>query len=89
MALKTISITWLNIKRNENATRAFDEIGKFYDKFEGVIESFKNMENALERVNKTKDEMANRLLRGNGNLQTRFKQLEDLGVKTKKALEKS
>ena len=47
------------------------------------------MENALEKVNKTKDEMANRLLRGNGNLQTRFKQLEDLGVKTKKALEKS
>lgn len=89
MALKTISITWLNIKRNENAVRAFDEVGKLYDKFIGVLESFEDMEKSLEKSISAKNKMADRLMRGTGNLQTRFKQLEELGVKTKKALEKS
>ncbi|WP_104697245.1 MULTISPECIES: DNA recombination protein RmuC [unclassified Helicobacter] len=86
MALKTISITWLNIKRNENITQAFDEIGKFYDKFLGIIKSFEELKTHLERLQKTKDDLENKLQTGNGNLLSRFKKIEDLGVKTKKSL---
>lgn len=87
MALKTIQITWIDIKRNQNVQQAFDELGKFYDKFIGVLESFGKMENALLSLNKTKDELAGRLRDGNGNLNTRFEKLQELGVKHKKALQ--
>lgn len=87
MALKTIQITWIDIKRNENVQQAFEELGKFYDKFVGVLESFERIESAITGLNKAKDELANRLRDGNGNLNARFKKLQDLGVKHKKALQ--
>lgn len=86
MALKTIQITWIDIKRNQNATKAFEEIGKFYDKFVGVLESFEELKTHLTRAEKAKNDMANKLTEGNGNLASRFKALEELGVKSKKSL---
>ncbi|MCE3038644.1 DNA recombination protein RmuC [Helicobacter anatolicus] len=86
MALKTINITWLNIKRNENVTKAFEEIGKLYDKFAGVIDSFNEIKTHTERLEKAKNELENKLISGSGNLSNRFRQLEELGIKTKKSL---
>lgn len=86
MALKTISITWLNIKRNENITQAFDEIGKFHEKFVGVLKSFEDIKMHLQRLQKAKDDMENKLQTGQGNLTSRFQKIEELGVKTKKSL---
>lgn len=86
MALKTISITWLNIKRNENITQAFDEIGKFHEKFVGVLKSFEDIKIHLQRLQKAKDDMENKLQTGQGNLVSRFQKIEELGVKTKKSL---
>lgn len=86
MALKTIQITWIDIKRNQNVQQAFDELGKFYDKFLGVLESFGKVENSLMSLNKARDELANRLRDGSGNLNARFEKLQELGVKHKKAL---
>lgn len=87
MALKTIQITWIDIKRNQNVQQAFEEIGKFYDKFINVLESFGKIENALASLNKSKDELASRLRDGNGNLNSRFEKLHDLGVRHKKSLQ--
>ncbi|MCE3037152.1 DNA recombination protein RmuC [Helicobacter anatolicus] len=86
MALKTINITWLNIKRNENVTKAFEEIGKLYDKFAGVIDSFNEIKTHTERLEKAKNDLENKLISGSGNLSNRFRQLEELGIKTKKSL---
>lgn len=86
MALKTINITWLNIRRNENVSKAFDEISKFYDKFVGVVESFNDIKTHIERLEKAKNDLDNKLISGSGNLSNRFRQLEDLGIKTKKSL---
>lgn len=87
MALKTIQITWIDIKRNQNVQQAFEEIGKFYDKFIGVLESFEKIENTINSLNKAKDELATRLRDGSGNLNARFEKLQDLGVRHKKSLQ--
>ena len=84
MALKTIHITWIDIKRNQNAQKAFDEIGKLYDKFLGVLESFDDLQTYLEKLNKAKDQLSNKLNSGQGNLASRFEKLQELGVKSKK-----
>lgn len=84
MALKTIHITWIDIKRNENAQKAFDEIGKLYDKFLGVLDGFYELQTHLERLNKAKEQLSNRLTQGQGNLASRFEKLQALGVKSKK-----
>lgn len=86
MALKTIQITWIDIKRNTNVQQAFEEIEKFYAKFEGVLESFQKVENSINGLQKARDELANRLRDGTGNLNARFQKLQELGVKHKKAL---
>lgn len=86
MALKTIQITWIDIKRNENIQQAFEELERLYDKFLGVIESFEKVENAINSLNKNKAELANRLRDGQGSLNTRFEKLQDFGVKHKKTI---
>ncbi|MCE3046474.1 DNA recombination protein RmuC [Helicobacter kayseriensis] len=88
MALKTIHITWIDIKRNENAQKAFEEIGKFYDKFLGVLQDFENLQKIIERLNQTKDLLNNKLISGQGNLSSRFEKLQELGAKSKKSPEK-
>lgn len=87
MALKTIQITWIDIKRNQNAQRAFEEIGKLYDKFLGVLEGFGKLEQTINSLNNAKDALAKRLRDGQGNLDSKFKQLQELGVKNKKSLQ--
>ena len=89
MALKTINITWLNIKRNENVLQAFGEIDKFYSKFEGVLGTFEDVKTHLSRLQKSTETMDNQLQSGQGNLHSRFKKLGELGVKTQKALKDS
>lgn len=89
MALKTIHITWIDIKRNENAQKAFEEIGKFYDKFIGVVENFKEIQNLTQRLQKSQDDLETKLLSGQGNLLSRFEKLKELGVKNKKTLHKT
>lgn len=86
MALKTIHITWIDIKRNENAQKAFEEIGKFYDKFVGVLENFEDIKTHLMRLNKAKDDLENKLTSGHGNLASRFEKLKELGARSKKRL---
>ena len=89
MALKTINITWLNIKRNENVLQAFGEIDKFYSKFEGVLGTFEDVKTHLSRLQKSTETMDNQLQSGQGSLHSRFKKLGELGVKTQKALKDS
>ncbi|WP_104721349.1 DNA recombination protein RmuC [Helicobacter mesocricetorum] len=86
MALKTIEITWIKIQSDENIMKAFLDIGKFYDKFVGVLEDFEKIKRNATTLHNTIDEMDKKLLSGNGNLANRFDALKTLGAKTQKSI---
>lgn len=88
MALNTINISWRHIKSNENILKAFEELGKFHDKFAGVLEDFDKLKNASKSLNTQIENLQNKLFSGTGNLNSRVNKLKDLGAKTQKSLEK-
>lgn len=88
MALKTIAITWQHIQSDKNIKQAFDEIGKFYDKFADVCSDFDKMARGLQSAQSAAEAMDTKL-RGKGGLESRFDRLKALGAKTKKSIPQS
>jgi len=88
MALNTIHISWKHISANDNIQKAFEELGKFHDKFALVLEDFEKIKNASKSLNNHLENMENKLLNGSGNLNTRIAKLEQLGAKVRKKLPK-
>ena len=88
MALKTISITWQHIQSDQNIREAFEEIGKFYDKFADVCSDFDKIVRGLQSAQSAAVAMDTKL-RGKGGLESKFDKLKDLGAKTKKSIPKS
>lgn len=88
MALKTISITWQHIQSDQNIREAFEEIGKFYDKFADVCSDFDKIVRGLQSAQSAAKDM-NTKLRGKGGLESKFDKLKDLGAKTKKSIPNS
>lgn len=87
MALNTINISWRHIQSDENILKAFEELGKFYDKFAGILETFesikRNANSLLSNVDKMQSQMS-----GRGGLILRVEKLKELGIKTNKQIEK-
>lgn len=86
--LKTVDSIWKHERTNKNAVEIARQAGNLYDKFESFV-------NDLEKIGKKQDEMKsaysdamNKLTSGTGNLITRVEKLKELGVKTKKNLDK-
>lgn len=88
MALKTIAITWQHIQSDKNIKQAFEEIGKFYDKFADVCSDFDKMARGLQSAQSAAKDMDTKL-RGKGGLESRLDKLKALGAKTKKSIPKS
>ncbi|WP_299325740.1 DNA recombination protein RmuC [uncultured Helicobacter sp.] len=88
MALKTIAITWQHIQSDKNIKQAFEELGKFYDKFADVCSDFDKMARGLQSAQSAAVAMDTKL-RGKGGLESRLDKLKDLGAKTKKSISKS
>lgn len=86
MALKTIEVSWVHIQSDEKVKVAFEEIGRFYDKFVGIIEDFEALKKLIERLGKQSDEIDSKLTSGRGSLASRFESLKKLGAKTSKSL---
>ncbi|TEY03045.1 DNA recombination protein RmuC [Campylobacter sp. US33a] len=86
MALNTIDISWKNIQSNENILKAFEELGKFHDKFAGVLEDFDKIKNNIKSLNTNIDNMQTKLNSGSGNLASRVVKLKELGAKTNKLI---
>lgn len=84
MALNTINISWKNIQSNENILKAFDELGKFHDKFVGVLDDFEKIKDGVKKLNTNIDSMQNKLTHGSGNIASRVVKLKELGAKTQK-----
>lgn len=89
MALKTISITWVHIQSDAKIHKAFEEIGKFYDKFVGVCEDFDRLNRALDSALRASNDMENKMRSGKGSLESRFDTLKALGAKTNKSIPKA
>lgn len=87
MALKTINISWVHIQSDEKAQRAFEEIGRFYDKFASFYEDFERLKKTLKQAQNTSDEMETKI-NGKGGLSSRAEKLKELGAKTSKSLPK-
>lgn len=88
MALKTIAITWQHIQSDKNIKQAFEELGKFYDKFADVCSDFDKMARGLQSAQSAAVAMDTKL-RGKGGLESRLDKLKALGAKTKKSISKS
>ena len=88
MALKTIAITWQHIQSDKNIKQAFEELGKFYDKFADVCSDFDKMARGLQSAQSAAKDMDTKL-RGKGGLESRLDKLKALGAKTKKSIPKS
>lgn len=86
MALKTIEVSWVHIQSDEKVKVAFEEIGRFYDKFVGITEDFEALKKLIERLGKQSDEIDSKLTSGRGSLASRFESLKKLGAKTSKSL---
>lgn len=86
MALKTIEVSWVHIQSDEKVRVAFEEIGKFYDKFVGITEDFENLKKLIKRLETQSHEIDSKLTSGRGSLASRFESLKKLGAKTTKNL---
>ncbi|WP_137633443.1 DNA recombination protein RmuC [Campylobacter sp. MIT 12-5580] len=86
MALNTINIAWRHIQSNDNVMKAFEALAKFHDKFVSFVEDFEGVKRAFSTLENKLDAAEKKLLRGSGNLASRFHQLKELGVKTSKEL---
>lgn len=85
MALNTINISWRHIQSDENILKAFDELGKFYDKFASMLESFEAIKRNANTLLGNVDKMQSQL-NGRGGLILRFEKLKELGIKTGKSI---
>ena len=87
MALNTINISWRHIQSDENILKAFEELGKFYDKFAGVLETFEGIKRNANTLLGNVDKMQTQLS-GRGGLIMRVEKLKELGIKTGKQIDK-
>lgn len=87
MALNTINISWRHIQSDENILNAFEELGKFYDKFAGILDTFESIKRNTSTLLGNVDKMQTQL-NGRGGLTARVEKLKEFGVKTGKQIDK-
>lgn len=88
MALKTIAITWQHIQSDKNIKQAFEELGKFYDKFADVCSDFDKIVRGLQSAQSAAVAMDTKL-RGKGGLESKCDKLKQLGAKVSKSIPES
>ena len=86
MALKAVNISWRHTDSNEKVMRAFEEIKKIRDKFNGVIDDFEKIKRNIGTLNNSIGDLDKKLLSGNGNFHKRLQDIEALELKTQKAI---
>lgn len=87
MALNTINISWRHIQSDDNILNAFEELGKFYDKFAGILDTFEGIKRNTSTLLNNVDKMQTQL-NGRGGLTARVEKLKEFGVKTGKQIDK-
>lgn len=85
--LRTVANLWRYEHQNNNALKIAETAGKLYDKLSDALDAFKDVDTRLKQANKSWDTAWSRLAEGRGNVMRTAKQIQALGVKTKKQIE--
>tara|TARA_R110002073_G_scaffold2938_4_gene19281 strand:+ start:42916 stop:44238 length:1323 start_codon:yes stop_codon:yes gene_type:complete len=86
VTLRTINNIWRNEYQNRNALDIADRAGRICDQIALVSESLTDVGSRIDQAHKSWQKASERLSSGRGNLLRQAHQLQDLGVKAKRAL---
>lgn len=86
--LRTVSSIWKHENQNLNAIEIATQAGRMLDKFTDFTDDMIRLGNQMETSKKSYEKAMNKLSSGTGNLVKRSEQLKQLGVKTKKQVDK-
>ncbi len=86
VSLRAVENTWKYEHQQKNAQEIAKRAGLLFDKFAGFIESVEKLGKQIVTVQKSYDEVFNRLHVGAGSITTQFQKLEKLGAATSKSL---
>ena len=84
--LRTIDTMWKNERQTANALEIARQAGALHDKFVGFAHSLEQIGQRIGQAQTSYDEALGKLTTGRGNLVSRVKKLEALGVKTSKSI---
>ena len=85
--VRTIENFWRYDKQQSNAEVIAEQAGDMLDKFVLFIEELENIGQYLDRAKSSYNTAHNRLFSGNGNLVSRAKNIQELGVKGKREVQ--
>lgn len=85
-ALRIIDLAWVNVQQNRNTQRIIDEARKLIDRVERFYELFQKAGTKLNEATQLYHDMAEKVYNGRQSIVGAGKNLEELGVKGKKAL---
>lgn len=86
--LKTVSSIWKHEKQTKNAIEIAEQAGRLYDKFVGFVTDMEKVGQRQQDAQKAYSDAMNKLKDGNGNLIRSAEKLKELGVKSKKEIDK-
>lgn len=84
--VRTIENFWRYDKQQSNAEEIAKRAGDMLDKFSLFVEELENIGAQLDKAKSSYNTAHNRLFSGNGNLISRVKSIQDLGIKGRKEL---
>lgn len=86
--LKTVESIWKQERQTRNAFLIAEQAGRLYDKFVGFVNDLEKVGAKQQDAQKAFEDAMSKLRDGKGNLTTSAEKLRELGVKTKKQLDK-
>jgi len=86
--LKTISSIWKHEKQTKNAVEIAEHAARLYDKFVSFIDDMEKIGQKQSEAQKVYLEAINKLSEGKGNLIRSTEKLKELGVKSRKELDR-
>ena len=85
-ALRVVNMTWRQIEQNKSYVNVFKTVGLLLDRLNGFIEKFGKIERGLHQASVAYEEANHQLMVGSRSVLDTGKRLNEMGVKTKKAL---
>jgi DNA recombination protein RmuC len=85
-ALKLIADIWKREHQNQNALEIAKRGGQMLEKFSGFINDMNDIKSHIDKLSEVHINAMKKLSQGKGNLLSQAQKLEEMGVKTKKAI---
>ena len=85
-ALRVVNMTWRQIEQNKSYVNVFKTVGLLLDRLNGFIEKFGKIERGLHQASVAYEEANHQLMVGSRSVLDTGIRLNEMGVKTKKAL---